>query len=547
MKKLVSLVLALALALSLCAMPASAEEATEVIFWLSGNAGQKDEAVVVDYMNEILAEAGTGVKVNFVIVQGGEWVDRFNRALAAGERIDMSWMGWHHNIEREAVDGNILPVDEYLNEYGQGIIEALGTETIDNHRQKDGLLYQIPSWQGMVHCRAGIWFPTQTLGEAGLDQTWVDETQNTMYEFWAAPTLEKQQAIFDAFDVFFGGLVESGNIRKGMGAETFTYNSIHMGGPVWGAGTFNKGMQYGYISMYDDTFTVQATVDSEYRKNFYKNMAEFYDKGYIREDIASAKSQATILDGLDDQDGITASHNAWVDNHAERITESNGLPMTNLFQSPFNHFELGRATGVVIPYTSEQPEAAMKFLNEMYANQDLYIAFCFGIEGQHYDVKEDGSLYLYGDGQTEASGATQANSSWTYGQTCWYIGTCANLIKTQNPTHDPEYYQELKNQEATAYNVPFLTFNFDQSNVETEVAALDALRLEMDDPLCKGYLGVDGWEAQYNAYRDAQYANGLETVIAEYQAQVNEFVEAKGITAWNYPDVLAIAAEKAAK
>ncbi len=74
MKKFVSLVLALVLAMSLCAvnMPASAEGTTEIIYWQNGNANQKDEAVAMKQLNEQLQKVYPELSVNIVFIQGSE-------------------------------------------------------------------------------------------------------------------------------------------------------------------------------------------------------------------------------------------------------------------------------------------------------------------------------------------------------------------------------------------------------------------------------------------------------------------------------------------
>ena len=525
MKRIVTLVLVLAMAMGLCAPAvASAEENVELVVWILGPGEQADHDMVMAAFNEKLHETLPNITVDITIISG-EIKDQLSRMWAAGERVDLCWIGWHNDIAKEARDGNILPLNDLLAEYGQGIIESLGEDVIENHRI-DGEIYQLPSWQGMVGGRSALYLPAQCIEESGVSDTWLADTQALMYEFWQEPTVENQQKIFDALALYYQGLVDNNAIRKGIGTgEPFD----HVGLSSAGGCASTPVATYGYIEMNDDTFTVKLSCENPLVKNYYKNCAESYDKGYIRSDIASATSTANWNDGLDDQDNILAGHNAWTDDYGATMTKTYGIPVEVLYDMPHNWYSLGRATGMCIPYTAEYPEEAMIFLNEMYTNAELYQLFVYGIEGVHWEENNDelNSINVFG-------GSAQPTSDFAYGQWVWVIGTAENCRLSQNAANDPAWYAELKALEENAYSSPLLNFNFDTSEVEAEMANLQAINKEYTDVLKKGYLGADEWEAYYNEYIELMKANGVERVIEVAQEQINEYVEANGITGWNY-------------
>lgn len=525
MKKFFALVLALALTMSLCAvsLPASADDKpVELKVWILGPGTQADQPEVFALFNEKLHETLPNISVDIEIVSG-DYKDRFSRAMSAQERLDLAWIGWHHNIADEARDGTIIALDDLLEKYGQGIIESLGTETLDNHRLTDGHLYQLPSWQGMVGGRSAAYLPSELIEASGVGENWLSETQDIAYGFWADPSVEKQQALFDQFALYYQGLVDAGKIYKGMATATFTF-------PGWnGEGRVANVCNGGYVRFGDDTFTVKDAYDNEFVKNYYKTMAEFYDKGYIRSDIASAASTATWDDGLDDQDIVTNAHNAWTDDYGKKLEKNYGFPCEVVYNSKTNLYNLGRATGMCIPYTSEYPEEAMTFLNEVYVNAPLYQLLIYGEEGKHWveDNDDDHSITVLG-------GASQPTSDFAYGLWCWTIGTCENVRLTQNLANDPSWYAELKELEKTAYSSPLLNFSYDKANYEAEVANLAAISKEYGDALGKGYLGAAGWEAHYNKMLDELKANGVDNVRADCQEQLNQYLKDRGVTAWNY-------------
>lgn len=525
MKKFLALVLSLVLALGMCAIstPASADENVDLIVWILGPGEQADHEKVMTAFNEKLHETLPNITADITIISG-DIKDQLSRMWAAGERVDLCWIGWHHSIAQEAIDGNILPLNDLLEQYGQGIIETLGEATIDNHRI-DGELYQVPSWQGMVGGRSGLYIPVEALNDSGVGDDWLATAQEAMYAYWQEPTVEKQQGVFDLLNQYYQGLVDNGKIRAGIGTgEPYIHVGLDSDYGVVGWSSSNC-----YIEMNDDTFTVKPSYTSDLKKNVYKHFAEAYDKGYIRSDIASVEGSSNWNDGFDDLDNIIAGHNAWTDNYDVSLTKTYGIDMTLIYDMPHNWYSLGRATGMCIPYTSEHPEEAMMFLNEMYTNKDLYRLYVYGIEGEHWEATDDenGAINVFG-------GSAQPTSDWTYGQWVWAIGTCENCCLTQNAANDPAYYEELKELEKNAYSSPMLNFNFDKINVETQVSALSAITKEYEKPLQQGYLGGAGWEAYYNEFIDQLYANGIEDVVAEMQSQVNAYIEANNITGWNY-------------
>ena len=520
MKKFFALVLALALTMGLCgvSLPASADDKpVELNVWILGPGTQADQPEVFALFNEKLHETLPNISANISIVSG-DYKDAFSRAMAAGEQLDLAWMGWHHSIAEEALNGTIQPLDELLEKYGQGIIEKLTPTVIDIHRQADGKIYNLISWQGLVGGRAGVYLPVEAIENSGVSENWLAEAQEIAYRFQKDHTVEVQQEFFDKMAEYLQGLVDNGKIYKGFDTQSFTYP---------GFSSNNGWIVVG--DRYTDSFTVYCGVESDLTKNFFKTMAEYYDKGYIRSDIASADTNSNWNDGFDENDVITGGHNAWTDNYDEYLTNLYGIPMQVIYNRTNNDYALGNATSMVIPYTAKYPEQAMTLLNEIYTNAPLYQLLIYGEEGKHWteDNDDDHSITVTG-------GSAQPTSDFAYGLWCWTIGTCENVRKTQNPANDPAWYEELKELEATAYVSPMLQFSYDKSNVEAEYSNLSAISKEYSSALTKGYLGAAGWEAYYNEYIDQLKANGLDTVLADCQAQVDAFCKDRNITSWNW-------------
>jgi putative aldouronate transport system substrate-binding protein len=274
MKKFFALVLALVLTMGLCSvsLPASADDTpVELIVWLLGPGEQVDQPEVFELFNEKLHETLPNISVDITIFgSANEHRDSFARAMAAGERIDLCWMGYKHTIADQARDGNIIALDDLLNEYGQGIIETLGEDTIDLHRLSDGKIYNLISWQGLIGNRMGVFIPEESIENSGVGDTWLEEAQAIAYEFQSNHTVEVQQKFFDKFAEYLQGLVDNGKIYKGMNQYTFQQLQI--------SGWF-EGEWLAFGDRYTDSFAAYCTMEDDLVKNYFKNQAEYYDKG----------------------------------------------------------------------------------------------------------------------------------------------------------------------------------------------------------------------------------------------------------------------------
>ena len=131
MKKLVSLLLALLLAIGCIGLTALAEEEEVTLtVWLGGPGKQKDSDEVWAYFNERLQDYLPNTKVEFVCVTVDEYVDKWSKAMAAGETIDVAWFGWILDINDEVAKGSLMPLNGLIDEYGQDVAEALGARSV---------------------------------------------------------------------------------------------------------------------------------------------------------------------------------------------------------------------------------------------------------------------------------------------------------------------------------------------------------------------------------------------------------------------------------
>ena len=120
-------------------------EPVTIQMWLGGPGKQKDSDMVWEAFNEKLQEYVPNTTVEITVIPTSEYAEEYNQMLASGEAVDLTWIAsWVTGSTELIRDENLMPLDDLLDQYGQGIRETLGDEVIDMHRySEDGKLYYL--------------------------------------------------------------------------------------------------------------------------------------------------------------------------------------------------------------------------------------------------------------------------------------------------------------------------------------------------------------------------------------------------------------------
>ena len=165
--------------------------------------------------------------------------------------------------------------------------------------------------------------------------------------------------------------------------------------------------------------------------------------------------------------------------------------------------------GFAISPTSEHPEAAMKFLNEMYTNPDVVNLLDWGIEGVHYEKQDDGTI--------DFPEGVDANTT-TYGLNMdWFFGN-QFLSYIWGKGRDTTIYSRLEENNKNSEFSPVMGFSFDSTAVSSEVAAITNVINQYLPGLSCGSLNPD---TEMDAFLEALDDAGMQTVIEEKQKQLD--------------------------
>ena len=501
------------------AEPALEQKTIQLMITGAGKQANSDKVWAA--FNEQLQQYVPNTTVEFIDVSFDEYSEKFSQVLASGEGVDLAWTGWLINKPQNIADGNLMPLDDLLAEYGQGIVDTLGENVVEIHRNAaDGKLYYLPSWQGLCGERRG-WLVVTEIAELAGD-TWIEDTEAALNKWRNNYSgIEDFQAVLDQATKYLAAAKEAGKLGAGINTgRAFGWSMYNGMYSFLGVGGAEIGITY-----CDGTFTVKDGVAGEHYKLYAKTMADWYKEGYIRSDIMSVDTSTltTPKNGeITDTTYVFSCDPYLTEADQEAAIADAGMDMTYLPIEENAYLILGGDTSYAIPYCADEPERAMMVLNAIYSQPDLYNTLIYGIEGEDYTKNADGTI------TTSYVGASPTADD-SYGIQRWIIGSCKNAL-INNGT-DPNYYADLEALEATAQVNPFLNFTFDRTNVEGICASILNVYYEYGPQIDNGVAG-DNWEELYNNYMAARKDAGIEELVTEFQNQLNAYIEANNITSW---------------
>ena len=501
------------------AEPALEQKTIQLMITGAGKQANSDKVWAA--FNEQLQQYVPNTTVEFIDDSFDEYSEKFSQVLASGEGVDLAWTGWLINKPQNIADGNLMPLDDLLAEYGQGIVDILGENVVEIHRNAaDGKLYYLPSWQGLCGERRG-WLVVTEIAELAGD-TWIEDTEAALNKWRNNYSgIEDFQAVLDQATKYLAAAKEAGKLGAGINTgRAFGWSMYNGMYSFLGVGGAEIGITY-----CDGTFTVKDGVAGEHYKLYAKTMADWYKEGYIRSDIMSVDTSTltTPKNGeITDTTYVFSCDPYLTEADQEAAIADAGMDMTYLPIEENAYLILGGDTSYAIPYCADEPERAMMVLNAIYSQPDLYNTLIYGIEGEDYTKNADGTI------TTSYVGASPTADD-SYGIQRWIIGSCKNAL-INNGT-DPNYYADLEALEATAQVNPFLNFTFDRTNVEGICASILNVYYEYGPQIDNGVAG-DNWEELYNNYMAARKDAGIEELVTEFQNQLNAYIEANNITSW---------------
>ncbi len=525
MKKLLAMLLALAMVLGLVACggsekpaetkaPAAAEAPAEgpaeapaeapaldpvtLKIWFHGsNVTPDGSAKVMAELNKYLQE-----KINVTLEPiWGTWGD-FDAAtvtaLAGGDDVDIYFTcNWSANeYNKYARDGYWVKLDDMLAEYAPDLLDLIPQGIWDCAKTNgyDGMgIYAVPGLKDTA--TQNCWDVNGTLlAELGYD---VDSI--TSLDYFSAEFEEMLQKAKDAKGKDFYPLLIEPYVL-----ERMVNHSAIITGDI---GTGNV-LSYYYDAEHPATDLGNTIVNKFATDEFAKFCAKTYEysqKGFISpscQSTATANDYRTATQSSGEYLIGTQSYafGCELDYSVARGIDVRMIPETAAYMDCTS----GQGAMVAISAVSKNPERALMFLNLLNSDPELMTMLNYGIEGYTYEKNADGTISFIADNRA-------LYSPWTNG-----MGNVRILPATD--AQGADFWDRFSAYYDAAEALPYGGFIFDSSALETEVAAISNVSAEYAFNLISGAVDPATALPEFLAKLEEAGMNELEAAAQEQMA-----------------------------
>lgn len=513
MKKLLTLLLALALTMSFvaCSTPSSSDSSSDSSSNSSSDEGEnesddlkEEELVVLDLvtmasskesddvelveaaMNEILEEK-FNINVNLTFIAYATYAEQTTLMLSSGEGADVLPV-YLTPLSTCANAGQIIPLNDLLDEYGTGIMEQLGDYLYCGTVGSD--IYGVTTGRDLASSQ-GFAMRKDMADEYGIDYENID----TLEELEEALLIIKENEP----NVWPVAVSAGENIRN------------------WGWDPLGDDVvSLGVLSDMAQDSTVVNLYETEQYEELVYEMYEWMNEGLIQADAVNSTETASSLLTAGTAFGYFTNLKP---GYAAENTASLGyeIVVCEILPALASTNNVSRATWT-ISSGCDYPEAAMKLLNELYVNPDLGNLYMYGIEDTHYQVLEEGAASNGQDVITYADGVDASTTGYAKSGT-WLTPNQFIGHIWEGSTYD--YWDVTREFNNTALQSVAFGFTYDSVDVTNEVTACTNVVAKYNKALLCGALDPAETLEQFNAELEAA---GIDAIITEKQEQLDAWL-----------------------
>ncbi len=506
MKKMLSILLASVLAAgTLCcgsftAFADDEEEYDEInVSWLVTAPMTNDVTdPIVEAINEITEEE-IGVHVNMTFYDPGAYATQVPMDIQANAKLDLIMYtpipgSGFQSFYRQ---GQFMDISGYLEEYGQGVTEALG-DLIDGTKAPDGGIYGVAS-NRVLGSELYIIMKTDVLEELGLLEKAENMTTWTEFE----EILKEVVANTD--------LAGIGNCD--VAGSTFAVSPYFTGSDSFAE---NRGYDTlgdtNYLVAADKDGHVQSYFGSEEYAKAVERAQKWYEEGLVYKDASISQTYNIHLLKA----GTCFSTLSSAELGGEGISEAIcGFDLTYVkVADSVCGTDATYKFGFGVPVCATDPEAAVKFLNLLYTNSDIENMLAWGLEGRDW-VEKDGEA-------TYPEGVNSDNCLYHMGD--YLNGNQFITIPWEGDGADFRQVQ-MDYQDQLVYS-PFMGFAAETDEFTEKATACFSIAEQYRKQLSSGSSG--DWEGVLAEMNEKLEANGINDIVESYQTQLDAWRAEQG-------------------
>jgi len=488
MKKMVSLFLALLMALTMASF-ASASEPVELIWWMGTDSmAPVDQAMVEAELNKMSAEAlGITIKCTYMTN------DQVKLAMSSGEYFDICFTsnGWYNDFSMNVFDGMFYNIDGKVQELTPALWESM-PEML---------------WQGSyvnVNGEKGL-YAVPVMKDYGIEVFWIIDIDYFVTEKgMEIPETMSFNDIEPYLEMYKKDHPEDYPIKEARGGITSWSNFLD-----WINQDVGIALSYNDIGTEKEGTVYLCYEMPEYIDRVAK-VHEWYEKGYINPDAAVTEALPRTARGvIQSGQGFYGADSIWSNARQKASAISR-------FDGPFLSTYSLQGSLLAISAASKHVDEALKMLEYVNTNAEYRNMMRYGLEGVHYTWNEDGTV-------TKTQQGKDNYSPWAYTQGSYSLSAVEASPFPSVPA-DPNMWQVVWDGYKDAVTSAALGFAFDYTPVQNQVNACIAIK---NMYLYEMQTGTsDPAEVFPQIIKEMEDA-GIRDVIAEAQKQLDEFLASK--------------------
>lgn len=480
MKRLLSLMLVLAMAFTLLTVSANAQEEPYLATIVITGEQQDGHDRVVEAINEILRR-DLNMEIDLVVMPWGSASEQKRLMLTSGEPLDLMLTSQEEALGYVS-NGQLINLDEMLDQYGVNIKATLGEE-----------YYKSADIGGFI-------FGVTCLNEIG-----------------AIPCIGMRKDLVDKYNIDVSGI----KTLEDMGPifETIKQNEPGIS-PLHVSSDQPPAVRLCLVDPMTDelavlpetglnsTQIVPITECQEYIDTL-NILHDWFTKGYINQDAAT--STVSFESAFRAGDNFAAVM-IW---HPISPKSFGGKEMVYALLG--EHVATSGATGSVdwsIPINSEDPVKAMQLLDYLYGSSEVLQLLNWGQEGVDYVyVDKENNVINYPEGVT----------SETVGYHAQFAYNLPNQFLTSvwEGVYEPGVYEELKAFNTEGQRSKAFGFTFNPQGLENVLTALTNVKDKYKNSLDTGAVDPNEYLPQFAAELEQ---NGIQELIDAKQAQFDAWL-----------------------
>ena len=509
MKKILALLMALVMIFAVVGAhtAAYAEEPVTLKIWFHGsNVAPDSSKKVLDELNVYLQDK-IGAKLEVIWGTWGDFDQSVVTALAGGDDVDMvftcNWSADEYN--RYARDGYWVKLDELLPEYGADLLEVIpeGIWECAKTNGYDGIgIYAVPALKDTA--TQNCWDVNGTLlAELGYDVDAVCAKGIDYYsdEFEEMLQKAKDYKAAQGENDFYPLVVEPMVLER-----LVTVTSI-VTGDLPGASVLSFYYDKDHPAKDIGSEIVNKFATPEFEK-YAKRTYELSQKGFISPSTQNVGTSNDYLNACQQSASYLFGTQSYAYGCEIDFSNARGIDVRMVpADAPYMDSTSGQGAMMAISAVSKNPEKALEFLNLLNTDPYVMTTLNYGLEGFTFEKNDDGTITFIQENRA-------TYSPWRNGM---------GNIRILPPTADEglTYWDDFSAYYNSAEALPYGSFIFDNSVVETEGAAIANIFAEYAFGLCSGATDPDVVLPEFLQKLEAA---GMSDFVAAANSQMAEYL-----------------------